>query len=107
MSGFELYLLLLLDNLNAFFIIFSILLIVSAGIMALYAALEMEDVKHWKAAGIAGFVFAFIAVLLPSTKDAVLIYVVPPVINSERAQEIPEKILDLVDVWLEEAKPKK
>ena len=107
MSGFELYLLLLLDGLNIFFVVFSVLLVLSAGLVGLYAIFEQQDVKYYKRAGIVGVVFAFIAVLLPSTKDAVLIYVVPPVINNERVQEIPEKILDLVDAWLKEAKPKK
>ena len=49
--------------------------------------------------------FRLIASLLPSTKEMVIIYVVPKVINSEDVAKIPSKLLHLSSEWLDELRP--
>ena len=53
-------------------------------------------------------IFTVIAIMLiPSTKQACVLLVVPPIINNEQVQKMPQQILDLGTEWLEELKPQK
>jgi len=40
--------------------------------------------------------------MIPSTKQAAIIYIVPKVINNEHAKEIPENLIKFVNKYLEE-----
>jgi len=44
----------------------------------------------------------FIACLIPSTKQACLIYVIPKIANNEQVQKIPDKLLELGNKYLDE-----
>jgi len=46
-------------------------------------------------------VFLSLCILIPTTKQACAIYVLPKIINNEKVQKIPEKILDLSNQWLD------
>lgn len=46
-----------------------------------------------------------LAVYLPSTKEAAIIYVLPKIINNSGIQAIPDKIINLSNEWLDELHP--
>ena len=45
------------------------------------------------------------AALIPSSRDLAAMYVIPKIANNQKVQEIPSKILDLANDWLEHLKP--
>ncbi len=45
--------------------------------------------------------------LVPDTKQAAAIYVLPRVVNNEQLQQLPNKLLELSNEWLDELKPRK
>lgn len=47
------------------------------------------------------------AVFIPSTKEMAAILVIPKLVNNEKAQRIPDKILDLCTQWLDSKIAKK
>jgi len=54
-----------------------------------------------------GGVLIILGVMIPTTKQMAVIYVIPKVANSQIIQKIPSKILALSEEWLEELRPKK
>lgn len=44
---------------------------------------------------------------VPNTKQAAAIYVLPRVVNNEQLQQLPNKLLELSNEWLDELKPRK
>jgi len=44
--------------------------------------------------------------ILPTTKQAAAIIVLPKIINNAKVQELPDKLLGLAEAWMEELKPK-
>lgn len=56
---------------------------------------------------ILGFFLLMASTMTPSTKDMAAILIVPRIVNNEKVQEIPSKVLDLATEWLEELKPNK
>lgn len=42
----------------------------------------------------------------PSDKIIAAMYLVPPVVNNEQVQEIPNNVLEFVNGWLKENTPK-
>lgn len=47
------------------------------------------------------------ACLTPSTKEMCAIKVIPVIANNEGVQELPNKVVELANEWMEELKPKK
>ena len=54
-----------------------------------------------------GTIIIMVAVVLPTSKQMAIIYVVPKVANGQMVQKIPQKILLLSEEWFEELRPKK
>jgi hypothetical protein len=52
-------------------------------------------------------IFLSVSVFLPTTKQMAALIVLPKIINNEKVQEIPQKLLDLGIEWLDELKPTK
>lgn len=50
--------------------------------------------------------FLSVAVFLPTTKEMAAIIVIPKIINNEKVQELPQRLLDLGMEWIDELKPK-
>lgn len=112
MSGWIVYLITTLsgikDVLSIIAALSSIVLLIFGFFVVILKILEEKDDED-------GFVylksFLKLAVLLtiiagilycvvPSTKDAVLIYIIPKVTSNERMQQVPDKILDLLDSYI-------
>ena len=107
MSGWMVYLVLRLD-----IVVMSVLgVLITAGALVAFAAMfsamdgRFEGFSQHKLSRVlAGVVVvAFILVILiPNTKQACIIYVLPKVANNEQVQQIPEKLLDIANGWLDE-----
>lgn len=54
-----------------------------------------------------GLPLLFSACFVPTTKEMCAIKVLPAIINNEDMQELPNKVVDLANEWLEELKPQK
>ena len=58
---------------------------------------------------VCGLVFGSIllsACFVPSTKEMCAIKIIPKIVNNEEVQELPNKVVELANEWLEELKPK-
>lgn len=67
-----------------------------------------ERINRWSVGlVIFAFVLLFAASLIPSTKTAAAMFVLPPIVNSGAAQSLPEELIDLAREWIRELKPVK
>lgn len=48
-----------------------------------------------------------VLVFLPRTNEMAAILIIPKIMNNQKIQQMPDRVLDLANVWLEELKPKK
>lgn len=61
----------------------------------------------FKVSSILWVVSLLINTFLPSTEEMAVIYVIPKIVNNESIQQIPEKLLNLANSWLNEITPEK
>ena len=54
-----------------------------------------------------GIFFLSTHALLPSTKQMAVIYVVPQIVNNDKVQKLPGKLLKLADDWIDKLSPVK
>lgn len=114
-DAFDIYLFGLLFNLRdifndiGFFTAVSTLLLIIA-VPILYDFKEEKITPVAKKLGIIiSITFALCIVgknLSPTKEIATAMFVVPPVVNNEKIQEIPDNVLDFVNGWLKENAPK-
>lgn len=53
------------------------------------------------------FVFSLAWAFTPTTKEMCVIKVIPVIANNKGVQELPNKVVELANEWMEELKPKK
>lgn len=53
------------------------------------------------------FLFITTQAMIPSVKQMAAILVVPPIINNDHVQQLPDKLLHLADDWIDKLSPKK
>lgn len=58
--------------------------------------------KWFKRAVITLICLVFTGVFAPTKEIATAMFVVPPVVNNEKVQELPQNVLDFVNGWLKE-----
>ena len=56
---------------------------------------------------ILSLLFVIIGIMIPNAKEMCAIKIIPVIVNNEKAQQIPDKMLNLANEWLDELKPKK
>lgn len=62
-----------------------------------------ESIAKWFKRSIITVVCLLLTCILAPTKEiATAMFVVPPVVNNEKVQEIPKNVLDFVNGWLKE-----
>lgn len=62
-----------------------------------------DSIAKWFKRAIITFVCLLLTCILAPTKEiATAMFVVPPVVNNEKVQEIPQNVLDFVNGWLKE-----
>ncbi len=111
MTAFQLYVILILDNVKLAISIGAIIFLGIPACVSFYCAMESSGSNTMKRpkwttyiAGI-GLLIGLLWGVTPSTKQMAAIYVIPPIVNNEQVQEIPQKILDLGMSWMEELGP--
>lgn len=62
--------------------------------------------KWFKRAVITFVCLLLTAVFAPTKEIATAMFVVPPVVNNEKVQELPQNVLDFVNGWLKKYTPK-
>ena len=96
------------DNFQTFFIVLSSILIFSGLFVLVVNLTESKSLNYWLLiCPLLGLFLFFVACFIPSTKVLAAMYILPKVVNNEQIQQIPTKLLDLTNEWLEELKPKK
>jgi hypothetical protein len=56
-----------------------------------------------KAAGVIFCIFMAFNVIIPTTKQAAIVYCLPKIVNNEQVQKIPDNLLKLTNSWIDEA----
>lgn len=110
MSNWQMYWLMMLDNISSLVIGIALavgIVLVVAILARIIVGDDDEDVK-----GVACkcmrftvpilIVMAPLAALIPTTKQMAVIVVVPKIINNKEVQEMPEKLVELANGWMEE-----
>lgn len=113
-TSFQIYLFGLLLNLKsdtAFLALFMFWVII--GLSFLYALSKdkyidilkgySEIIVKWLKRAVITFVCLVLTCALAPTKEiATAMFIVPPVVNNEKVQELPSNVLDFVNGWLKE-----
>lgn len=96
------------DDLMFFLVFSSLLLIIIVPLMYDFNITALKPVsKKLSIIILSAIAFCIIGKGLAPTKEiATAMFVVPPVVNNEKVQEIPENVLDFVNGWLKENTPK-
>ena len=109
MTPFQLYLILKLDDIKAFFCVSATILLVASVMAFAYwmenggggDGSEKKAIKISLVTFILSVLLFLIVVLTPSTKQMVTIIVTPKVINNRKVQGMPQKLLDVLDIKLD------
>lgn len=105
MSGWLVYLICLLDNIVGIFLFFGIVFGIVIIAKIVYYCCEEEPEKIWlsiKKETIILFSVIFFGCLIPSSKQAACIYIIPKIVNNEKIQEIPNNVIDLFNEGISE-----
>ncbi len=115
MTSWMMYWLLMLDEVNAVFVVAGsllggwVLFMFCVWLWSLTPPVSEDDKKRAELGKRCGlryfplFLFALsLAVFTPNTKQMAAIIVVPKIINNKQVQEIPEKLMGLCDAWIED-----
>lgn len=96
------------DDLMFFLVFSSLLLIILVPMVYDFNITALKPVaKKLGIIIISAIAFCIIGKGLSPTKEiATAMFVVPPVVNNQQVQEIPENVLDFVNGWLKENTPK-
>ena len=121
MNWFALYLFLKLDSLGTLFTIITVASTIAfLAYVVAYAlwgedtygedkkkSIERRDIfyaKHWHKKTVISilFIFLFLAVFTPTTKQFAVLYLLPKIVNSTEVQQIPNKALGILSKKLDE-----
>jgi len=64
-----------------------------------------KKVKHPFLITLLGILFFISALFIPSTKEICIIKVLPKIVNNTEVKELPNKVVELANEWLDELKP--
>lgn len=106
-----------LDQINFFLVTSSIVLIIYVvvglyvGGMIIYntddKSLGKKIFRTIPVCLVLSILFLLINTFVPTTKEACAILIIPKIASSEQVQEMPNKIVELANDWIEELKPTK
>ena len=66
-----------------------------------------DSIAKWFKRAVITFVCLLLTCVFAPTKEiAAAMFVVPPVVNNEKVQELPKNVLEFVNEWLKENTPK-
>lgn len=67
-------------------------------------AMGQASLKYTKALLLASSALLVIGTLIPSTRTIAAMYVIPPIVNNEKVQQLPNELLDLAGEWVKSTK---
>lgn len=109
MDYFLLYLILRLDVISSVNTGFAIITGICFAVALLVYIMNPEDksvkdvAKPWISRFCISFVIVlFLAVMVPDTKQTAVIYCLPKIVNNKQVQKVPNKLLELSNIWLDE-----
>ena len=111
MSPISLYFILMLDSINFLFgvaFLIPFMFIIVLGLIWLIDTGDTHDrmnllFKNYYKKTITYFVLIMvISTFIPSTKQAIAIYAVPKIVNNEGLQQIPDKVIEVINNRLDE-----
>jgi len=112
MTNWQMYWLLMLDNIQKVFIVLTLAL--GSGSLAALACwgtagsdgYEPKIIKYWKKMAFRVMSFCLLSIIcagfIPSTKQMAAIIVVPKIVNNEHIKEIPQNLIRLCDEWIKD-----
>jgi len=111
MNIFEVYLILQADDIKGIAIVLGVIGLIASIIYRAVTASEFYREEEATAITLKRFKYVLkisltllaIGSVTPSTKTIVAMYAVPSIVNNEKVQMLPEKILDLIDKKVDEA----
>ena len=109
----EMYWLTRLDYIQGFLFIFGLFFSFVITLILVVVAKDCHDAKPYyknaKKLSLAGVFFILLIIgglFIPTTKEYAAIKLIPMVVNDEDVQQLPDKVVDLANDWLDELKPK-
>lgn len=109
MDYFLLYLILRLDAISNAGVVFTVITGIIFAVTLLIIALNYGDeeakdfTKPWAVCfGVSFAITLFLAVMVPSTKQAAVVYCLPKIINNEQVQKVPDNLLRLANRWIDD-----
>lgn len=103
-----LYLILMLDNVTKVILLTTIFATFGTFITGMQAMLGFSETDRRKGAlwfkrfVIALAILLSLNMIVPSTKQAAAIYLIPDIIANEQVQKLPENAVKLLNTWMEE-----
>lgn len=101
-----------LDEVKSFLGSAALFMLMTGGFTAFVLAMTFEEMglkeypKMILFVPAVGILAAIMNLFVPTQKEMAAIYVIPMVVNNQKVQEIPGKLLRLADEWMNELRPK-
>lgn len=92
------------DRISGVFTCISIALCICCVILFIGVVEEQMDINILKKSFIAAVLCGLIAIFTPSSKTVAAMVVIPPVLNNEQVQELPNNVLEFINEYLKDAK---
>ena len=118
MSGWFIYLLTRIDYIRGLLIAIAVILGVGITACLIYAAIYRDthssnpftetSVSKWLKKLVTSMAITiFITIMIPNLKEIAAIYVIPKIVNNEQCQQLPTKMMNLLntklDQWFDES----
>lgn len=105
-TGMDIYLVTRLDNIIETNIVFSVLSfmgMITTSLLALTMVYDWSDIKkYFKLCAGVFIITSLIGLMVPTSKEAAAIYLIPKIVNNEQVQKVPENALKLLNTKMEQ-----
>jgi len=110
MTSFQFYILTRLDSIGILCFVIAIISGMVIFWLSLFSYDQRDEIrelfKHYIKLSVIIFIISIsVTVLLPTTKEALLIYSVPQILNNKEMQKLPDNVLRLLNEKIEEWRP--
>ena len=92
------------DKVGGVFAFTSIALFILSAILFVGVLEEQISINTFKKPVLIAFICGLIAIFTPSSKTVAAMIVIPPIVNNEQVQELPNNVLEFINEYLKDAK---
>lgn len=92
------------DRVSGVFALITVVLCICCVILFIGFVEEQISINTLKKSFIAAVISGLIAVFTPSSKTVAAMVVIPPIVNNEQVQELPNNVLEFINEYLKDAK---